>query len=121
MQIPCHVLADLPHRFVFSNGSIIAAGGYAVVECNPDKPASATNTGFGLKASGAALYLRSSCGEANTKRACQPTIARQPIARNAALPLRPRRSQAGSSTESHRGPRRTGTASFSTISSLRTR
>ena len=48
---------DSPHRFVFSNGSIIAAGGYAVVECNPDKPASATNTGFGLKASGDALYL----------------------------------------------------------------
>ena len=48
---------DSPHRFVFPNDSVIAAGGYAMLECNPDKPSSATNTGFGLKASGDALYL----------------------------------------------------------------
>ena len=48
---------DSSHRFVFSDGSVIAAGGYIVVECDPGKPASATNTGFGLKVSGDALYL----------------------------------------------------------------
>ncbi len=48
---------DSPHRFVFPEGSVIASGGYAVVECNSDKPASAANTGFGLKASGDAIYL----------------------------------------------------------------
>ena len=48
---------DSPHRYVFPDGSGIAGGGYAVVECNPGQPASATNTGFGLKASGDALYL----------------------------------------------------------------
>ena len=48
---------DSPHRFVFPEGSVIAGGGYAVFECDPGRPASATNTGFGLKASGDALYL----------------------------------------------------------------
>ena len=48
---------DSPHRFVFPVGSVIAAGSYAVFECDPDRPTSATNTGFGLKASGDALYL----------------------------------------------------------------
>ncbi|MDP7049102.1 MAG: lamin tail domain-containing protein [Verrucomicrobiota bacterium] len=48
---------DSPHRFVFPDGSVIAGGGYAVFECDPGRPASATNTGFGLKASGDALYL----------------------------------------------------------------
>ena len=48
---------DSPHRFVFPEGSVIASGGYAVVECNSDTPASAANTGFGLKASGDAIYL----------------------------------------------------------------
>ncbi len=48
---------DSPHRFVFPDGSVISAGGYAMLECNPDKPASPSNTGFGLKASGDALYL----------------------------------------------------------------
>ena len=52
--------SDSPHRYAFPDGSVIASGGYTVIECNPDKPASATNTGFGLKASGDALYLHDS-------------------------------------------------------------
>jgi len=52
--------SDSPHRYAFPDGSVIASGGYTVLKCNPDKPASATNTGFGLKASGDALYLHDS-------------------------------------------------------------
>jgi len=48
---------DSPHRFIIPMGSVIDAGSYAVFECDPDRPTSATNTGFGLKASGDAVYL----------------------------------------------------------------
>ena len=48
---------DSPHRFIFSTGSIIPAGGYFLLSCNPEKPTSDANTGFGLKSTGDALYL----------------------------------------------------------------
>ncbi len=44
-------------KFVFFAGSTIQAGGYQAVFCNPGEPVSATNTGFGLNASGGALFL----------------------------------------------------------------
>jgi hypothetical protein len=46
-----------PHRWVFPPGSLIPAGGYWVVYCDASAAASATNTGFGLAASGDAVYL----------------------------------------------------------------
>lgn len=45
-----------PRRFVFTSGSIPAQGHY-VVRFEPNEAISPTNTGFGLKASGGALYL----------------------------------------------------------------
>lgn len=49
--------ADLPRKFVFPPGTILPANGYLVIACDPDQPASATNTGFGLDAAGEAVYL----------------------------------------------------------------
>ncbi|MCI0746014.1 MAG: lamin tail domain-containing protein [Verrucomicrobia subdivision 3 bacterium] len=46
-----------PDRFVFSAGSIVPAQGYFSIRCDADRPASPTNTGFGLKASGDSVYL----------------------------------------------------------------
>ena len=45
-----------PRRFVFPFG-VIPAQGYYVVRFEPDEPISATNTGFGLRASGGAVFL----------------------------------------------------------------
>jgi hypothetical protein len=51
-------LADFAqNRWTFPPASIIPANGYLVVRCDADHPASATNTGFGLKRSGDTLYL----------------------------------------------------------------
>jgi len=46
-----------PDRFVFPTGSLVRARGYLAIRFDADRPASATNTGFGLKASGDTLYL----------------------------------------------------------------
>jgi hypothetical protein len=46
-----------PARFIFPPGSIIAAGGHYLVYADGDKPVSANNTGFSLKANGGAVYL----------------------------------------------------------------
>ena len=45
-----------PRRFVFTSGSIPPLGFY-VVRFEPDEAVSPTNTGFGLRASGGAVYL----------------------------------------------------------------
>jgi hypothetical protein len=46
-----------PDRFVFPAGSVVPARGYRSVRFDADRPPSATNTGFGLNASGDSLYL----------------------------------------------------------------
>ncbi|MCX7872391.1 MAG: lamin tail domain-containing protein [Verrucomicrobiae bacterium] len=49
-------------RWVFPQGSVILPGGYLKVICDANKPVSTTNTGFGLKANGGAVYLFESSG-----------------------------------------------------------
>ena len=44
-------------RYIFAPGTSIGALGYLRLRCDPDLLASATNTGFGLKSSGGAIYL----------------------------------------------------------------
>ena len=46
-----------PRRFVFPAGATVPALGFARVFCDASLPASLTNTGFGLKSTGGALYL----------------------------------------------------------------
>jgi hypothetical protein len=46
-----------PDRFVFPAGSIVPARGYRAIRFDADRTPSATNTGFGLNASGDSLYL----------------------------------------------------------------
>ncbi len=46
-----------PDRFVFPAGSVVPARGYRAIRFDADRPASSTNTGFGLNASGDSLYL----------------------------------------------------------------
>jgi hypothetical protein len=46
-----------PRRYVFAPGTSIGALGYLRLRCDPDLPASGTNSGFGLKSSGGAVYL----------------------------------------------------------------
>jgi hypothetical protein len=46
-----------PDRFVFPAGSLVPARGYFALRFDADRPASRTNTGFGLSASGDSLYL----------------------------------------------------------------
>jgi hypothetical protein len=46
-----------PQRWVFPAGVEIAPGGFLRVFFDGDRPASATNTGFGLKATGGSVYL----------------------------------------------------------------
>jgi len=46
-----------PRRYVFTNNTVIPAGGYLVLICDGGSLASPTNTGFGLKKTGGAVYL----------------------------------------------------------------
>ena len=46
-----------PPRWRFPAGSIVPARGYLVIHADASVPASSTNTGFGLKANGGAVYL----------------------------------------------------------------
>jgi len=51
-----------PRRWIFPSGVSLAAGAYLIVRCDPDSPASTNaglvlNTGFGLAATGDAMYL----------------------------------------------------------------
>ncbi len=48
---------SLPRKWVFPAGTLMAPGGYLVIEFDDTLPPSATNTGFGLSASGDAVYL----------------------------------------------------------------
>ena len=53
---------DEPRRWVFPAGSVISAGGHLLVRCDPNAPATTNaaaslNTGFGLSASGDAMYF----------------------------------------------------------------
>ena len=52
-----------PRKFVFSNNTQIAAGGYLRILCDDGRPATNNNTGFGLRGAGGAVYLFSA-GEA---------------------------------------------------------
>ena len=47
----------VPRRWVFPAGSVVPSGGYRRVFFSSSAPVSATNTGFGLKDTGDALYL----------------------------------------------------------------
>ena len=47
----------LPRRYVFAPGTIVPSLGYLRLRCDADLPASATNAGFGLKASGGSVFL----------------------------------------------------------------
>ena len=47
----------VPRRWVFPNGSFISALGHLKVRLDGGSPASTTNTGFSLKASGGGVYL----------------------------------------------------------------
>jgi len=49
--------AALPRKYVFTNGPTLASGAYLVLFCDGTKPATNNNTGFGIKASGGAVYL----------------------------------------------------------------
>ncbi|MGC8990187.1 MAG: lamin tail domain-containing protein, partial [Verrucomicrobiia bacterium] len=46
-----------PRRYVFPAGSVIPANGFLVMECEGSSPASRTNVGFDLPASGGTLML----------------------------------------------------------------
>ena len=46
-----------PRKWVFPPGTWLAGGQRLVLLCDPDQPPSATNTAFGLRASGGAIYL----------------------------------------------------------------
>jgi hypothetical protein len=46
-----------PVRWLFPPASVIPAGGYLLIQADGDRPASSTNTGFGLKANGGGVYL----------------------------------------------------------------
>lgn len=46
-----------PRKWVFANGTMLAPDGYLTIEFDDSLPASATNTGFALNASGDAVYL----------------------------------------------------------------
>ncbi len=48
---------QIPRRWSFATNSLLAAGGYLVIACDGDSPASATNTGFNLSATGGTLFL----------------------------------------------------------------
>jgi hypothetical protein len=47
----------VPRMFVFPAGAVVGPLGHLLIECNGDLPASATNTGFALGASGGAILL----------------------------------------------------------------
>lgn len=46
-----------PRRWVFPQGTMLPAGQRLLLACNPDRPVSSTNTGFGLSAAGGVVYL----------------------------------------------------------------
>ena len=46
-----------PRRWVFPAGAVIDPHGYFLIRCDAGVPASATNTGFGLKADGDSVFL----------------------------------------------------------------
>jgi len=48
---------NFPRKYVFAGGSVIPAGGFFVVACDPSTAPSATNTGFALSAKGGSLFL----------------------------------------------------------------
>jgi hypothetical protein len=47
----------LARKWIFPVGSVIRPGGYFAVASDASKPPSTTNTGFGLKAGGGAVFL----------------------------------------------------------------
>ncbi|MBI5387486.1 MAG: lamin tail domain-containing protein [Verrucomicrobia bacterium] len=46
-----------PRKYVFASGLVLPSGGYYLLFCDGSAPASATNTGFGIKANGDGVYL----------------------------------------------------------------
>ena len=49
--------ASAPRAWVAPANTVVPAGGYLVVQCDPASPPSATNTGFALGATGGSLHL----------------------------------------------------------------
>ena len=49
--------AAIPRMWVAPAGTVIPAGGYLVLQCDPALPASASNTGFAINPTGSGLYL----------------------------------------------------------------
>src|SRR5262249_36700183 len=47
----------VPRRWVFPSGSLVPAQGFFQARLDGSQPVSSTNTGFGLKANGGAVYL----------------------------------------------------------------
>jgi hypothetical protein len=54
-----------PPKWIFPPGSIVPASGYFVVYADADAPASANNTGFGLKAKGGSVFLFNKAPDTN--------------------------------------------------------
>src|SRR5207249_9378704 len=48
---------NAPRQFVFAPGTVVPAGGFLVVYCNNNLPASPNNTGFALDADGGSVFL----------------------------------------------------------------
>jgi hypothetical protein len=62
----------LPRRYVFPAGTSLRPLGFHVVRCDPTQPASATNTGFGLKADGGGVYLYDSPARSSAQLSAVP-------------------------------------------------
>lgn len=54
-----------PRKWIFPTNSIIPAHGYLVMPCDGNVAASATNTGFNLKAEGGSVYLLDAAAQAS--------------------------------------------------------
>jgi len=56
----------VPRRWIFPAGSLVPALGFIKVRLDPALPSSATNAGFGLKASGGAIHLFNRAADGGT-------------------------------------------------------
>ncbi len=57
-----------PRRWIFPPNSVVPPRGWFAVRCDADRPASETNTGFGLKANGDTLFLYNKPADGGTER-----------------------------------------------------
>jgi len=49
--------ADAPRKWIFPSNSIVAANGFILIYCDPSRPVSSTNTGFGINAQGETIFF----------------------------------------------------------------